>query len=203
MTSSSLVLFTLLTQAAVGLVWLGIMGHWLGGDLDKDMPVSALILALGLTGLGILAALAHLATPQRAPHALRNPAASWLSREVLLIPMFAAVLFLVITVARWRSSSTLPVLEFATLLLGGASLWAMTGVYLLKTVPAWYTPATPLEFIGSALLLGGALSMVSALYGTTTSVEWEPTVEPRDYSFLEWYCHWLDSQVDEEAECCQ
>lgn len=172
MTNWSLVCFTLLTQAAVGLVWLGTVGHWLGGALEEDMPVASMALALGFTGLGLLAALAHLATPQRAPHALRNPAASWLSREVLLVPMFVASLFLVVAAARWGEANTVLILEFTALLLGGAALWAMTGVYLLKTVPAWHTPATPLEFLGSALLLGGALSMVSAFSGTTTPAGW-------------------------------
>lgn len=174
MTSWSLVCFTLLTQAAVGLVWLGTVEHWFGSPLKEDMPVASLALALGLTGLGLLAALAHLATPQRAPHALRNPAASWLSREVLLVPMFAAALFLVMAAARWGEPSAVLILEFAALLLGGAALWAMSGVYLLKTVPAWHTPATPLEFVGSALLLGGALSMVSTFSGTTAPAGWEP-----------------------------
>lgn len=172
MTNWSLVIFTLLTQSAVGLVWMGIVGHWLGGAIEAEMPVASMSMALGFTGLGLLAALAHLAAPQRAPHALRNPAISWLSREVLLVPMFAAALFLMMAAARWGGANAVLFLEFTALLLGGAALWAMTGVYLLKTVPAWNTPATPLEFVGSALLLGGALSMVSAFFGATDPAGW-------------------------------
>ena len=173
MTNWSLVCFTLLTQAAVGLVWIGLVGHWFGGALKEDIPMGSMAIAFVLTGMGLLAALVHLAAPQRAPHALRNPAASWLSREVLLVPMFAAALFLVMAAARWGGGNAVPILEFTALLLGGAALWAMTGVYLLKTVPAWHTPATPLEFVGSALLLGGALSMVSAFSNTTAPAGWE------------------------------
>ena len=174
MTNWSLVIFTLLIQAAVGLVWLGIAGHWFGGALEEDMPVVSMAMALGFTGLGLLAALVHLAAPQRAPHALRNPAISWLSREVLLVPMFATALFIVMAATRWGGANAVLFLEFTALLLGGAALWAMTGVYLLKTVPAWHTPATPLEFVGSALLLGGALSMVSAFSNTAAPAGWGP-----------------------------
>jgi DMSO reductase anchor subunit len=41
----------------------------------------------------------------------------------------------------------------------------MTRVYLLRTIPVWNSAATPLEFGGSTLLLGGALGAVSAAHG--------------------------------------
>jgi DMSO reductase anchor subunit len=171
----SLICFTLLTQSAVGLVFITTMGHWFGNAMQADISFRAMALALGITTAGLLAALSHLAAPRLAPHALRNPATSWLSREVLLVPFFAAALCLAILATLIGNTVTLIVVEIAACLLGGAALWAMTGVYLLKTVPAWNTPATALEFTGSALLLGGALSAV------LTSVEtagWSPALTP-------------------------
>ena len=131
------------------------MGHWFGGAVQADISFRSMVLALGITTAGLLAALSHLAAPRLAPHALRNPATSWLSREVLLVPFFAAALGLVILATLLGSPAFLLIVEIVACLLGGAALWAMTGVYLLKTVPAWNTPATALEFTGSALLLGG------------------------------------------------
>jgi DMSO reductase anchor subunit len=171
----SLICFTLLTQSAVGLVFITTMGHWFGSAMQTDISFRSMALALGITTAGLLAALSHLAAPRLAPHALRNPATSWLSREVLLVPFFAAALCLAILATLIGNTVTLIVVEIAACLLGGAALWAMTGVYLLKTVPAWNTPATALEFTGSALLLGGALSAV------LTSVEtagWSPALTP-------------------------
>jgi DMSO reductase anchor subunit len=171
----SLICFTLLTQSAVGLVFITTMGHWFGSAMQTDISFRPMALALGITTAGLLAALSHLAAPRLAPHALRNPATSWLSREVLLVPFFAAALCLAILATLIGNTVTLIVVEIAACLLGGAALWAMTGVYLLKTVPAWNTPATTLEFTGSALLLGGALSVVLTSFETAG---WNPALNP-------------------------
>jgi DMSO reductase anchor subunit len=64
-------------------------------------------------------------------------------------------------------SSGLVVAEAAACLLGGAALFGMTRVYLLKAVPVWNSPATSLEFAGSAMLLGGAMGAVLAVFGAS------------------------------------
>jgi anaerobic dimethyl sulfoxide reductase subunit C (anchor subunit) len=165
-TDLSLICFTLLTQSAVGLVFAGTIGQWLEETVQADMALRTPVMALGLTAMGLVAALTHLARLQRAPHALRNPADSWLSREVFLVPMFALALALTIAAHGLGNSTTLVILECTALCLGSAALWAMTGVYLIKTVPVWNTRATILEFIGSALLLGGALSITVSSLGS-------------------------------------
>lgn len=53
-------------------------------------------------------------------------------------------------------------------------------VWMLSGDAAYYGP-----FGGSEMLHDGA------------SVEWEPTFEPTDYSFLEWYLHWLNSKPED------
>jgi len=169
----SLIGFTLLTQSAVGLVFITTMGHWFGNATQADILFRSMALALGITAAGLLAALSHLAAPRLAPQALRNPATSWLSREVLIVPIFAAALGLAIMATLLENPATLIILEITACLLGGAALWAMTGVYLLKTVPAWNTLATVLEFAGSASLLGGALSAVLTSLGTAG---WSPAL---------------------------
>ena len=170
----SLVCFTLMTQSAVGLVFLDMAGNWCSSVVQTDMSFRTMALAFGLTSAGLLAALTHLAAPRHAPHALRNTAASWLSREALLVPMFALALVLSMAAERLGASGAPSVLKFAALLLGCSALWAMIKVYLLETVPAWNTPATALEFIGSALLLGGALSIVAAFFGSAAALGWKP-----------------------------
>ena len=172
----SLVCFTLFTQSAIGLVWVGVMGRWFGAGTRTDFLIWLLSIALILIGLGLAAALAHLAKPRLAPNALRNLTASWLSREVLLVQSFAGAVALLILISLLNVSSGLVILEAAACLLGGAALFAMTKVYLLKTVPVWNSPATLMEFVGSAMLLGGAFGAVLTAFGATDQSSWTPAL---------------------------
>jgi len=172
----SLVCFTLFTQSAIGLVWVSVLGRWFGAGTRAELFFWSMSIALTLTGIGLCAALTHLAQPRLSPHALRNLTTSWLSREVLLVPAFAAAVTLLIVISLLDVSSGLVIFEAAACLLGGAALLAMTRVYLLKTVPMWNSPATPLEFAGSAMLLGGALGAVLAAFWTTDQPGWSPAL---------------------------
>jgi anaerobic dimethyl sulfoxide reductase subunit C (anchor subunit) len=165
MHSWSLVCFTLFTQSAIGLVWVSVVGRWCSGRVQTDFFIWPPVTALILTGLGLFVALAHLARPGLAPHALRNLTASWLSREILSVQAFAGVVFLSILSSLLDGSSVLILLEAAACLLGGAAMFSMTRVYLIKTVPEWNSPATLLEFAGSVILLGGALGGVLTSLG--------------------------------------
>jgi len=172
----SLVCFTLLTQSAIGLVWVRVLGRWFGWQVPSASPTWPMLLALALTGLGLSAALAHLAKPRLAPHALRNIAASWLSREVLLVQTFGGAVALLILLTLLDVPAGLAVLETAACFLGGAALFSMVKVYRLKTVPMWNSSATPLEFAGSALLLGGALGAVLSTLPPTHPHGWHPAL---------------------------
>ena len=174
MNNWSLVCFTLFTQSAIGLVWVRVMGRWFSGGTQADCFVWPMSIALILTGLGLYAALVHLNKPRLAPNALRNLAASWLSREVLLVQAFAGAVALLFLISLLDDSSGLVILEAIACLLGGAALFAMTRVYLLKTVPVWNSSATLLEFAGSAMLLGGALGGVLTAFGATGQPGWSP-----------------------------
>ena len=172
----SLICFTLLIQSAIGLIWVKVIGRWFGGGMRADFSIWPISIALTLTGLGLYAALAHLSKPRLAPYALRNLSGSWLSREVLLVQTFAGALALLILISLLDASSGLVILETAACLLGGAALFAMSRVYLLKTVPGWNSAATLLEFAGSAMLLGGALGAVLTVIGARDPSAWSPAL---------------------------
>ena len=146
----SLVCFTLFTQSAIGLVWVSVAGRWFGGGMQPDFSIWPMPIK-----------------PRLAPNALRNLTASWLSREVLLVQAFAGAVALLIFISLLEALPGLVILETTACLLGGAALFAMARVYLLKTVPVWNSPATILEFAGSAMLLGGALGAVLTVFGAT------------------------------------
>ncbi len=172
----SLVSFTLFTQSAIGLVWISVIGRWFDPRYQTEFIIRPMFTALVLTGLGLCAALAHLARPRLAPHALRNFKVSWLSREVLLVQTFAGALVLLILLALLNPLPMLLVLETSACLLGAAALFAMTRVYLLKTVPLWNSPATYLEFAGSAMLLGGAMGTFITIVDAPLKPGWNPTL---------------------------
>jgi anaerobic dimethyl sulfoxide reductase subunit C (anchor subunit) len=180
----SLVCFTLFTQSAIGLVWVRVTGRWFGCGTQTDFSVWPMFIALTLIALGLYAALAHLAKPRLAPHVLRNLTASWLSREVLLVQAFAGSLALLILLSLLDASSGLVIFEAAACLLGGAAVFAMARVYLLKTVPVWNSPATVLEFAGSAMLLGGALGAALTAFGATDQTGWSPALIAAGISIL-------------------
>jgi anaerobic dimethyl sulfoxide reductase subunit C (anchor subunit) len=172
----SLVCFTLLNQSAIGLVWVTVLARWVEKAATNDAASIAMMTALGLCALGLTMALAHLSKPRLAPHALRNLPHSWLSREVLLVQAFAGAVAAVILLSLLRVASGRILMEVAACLLGGAALYAMTRVYLLRTVPAWNSPATCLEFYGSALLLGGALKALLIVAGNLFRQPWSPDI---------------------------
>jgi len=168
----SLVWFTLLTQSAVGLIWVDAVGRWCGGEAVTDSSVWPIAVALIFGGSALVAALFHLARPGKAPQAIRNVGSSWLSREIISVSAFAGALAL-LTILGIRGADTLAT-ELAACILGAAALLSMIRVYLIRTVPVWNTLATPLEFVGSALILGGGLGLVIASQGVVEPRGWNP-----------------------------
>jgi anaerobic dimethyl sulfoxide reductase subunit C (anchor subunit) len=168
----SLVVFTLLIQAAVGLVWVEATAAWI---IDGAITIPVCIV-LVLIALGLISSLTHLARPRLAPNALKNLAASWLSREVLLVQLFAVATFLIIPASMLNMPGGAVVLISTACLLAAAALFAMTRVYPLKTIPVWNSVATPLEFVGSALLLGSAAAAALMAFRTDGHLAWHARV---------------------------
>lgn len=169
MREASLVAFTLLTQAAVGicgvLLALALRAERAGTSAALDsvaFPLLAAALVAALLGLG--ASFLHLGSPRNAWRALRNVRTSWLSREVLLASLFTTALGAALLL-RLRPGPPGYAAGFAegfAGVLGVGLVMTMAGAYRLRTVPAWDKVATPLAFFGSALVLG-KLSVAAAL----------------------------------------
>ena len=162
--SWSLVVFTVLTQAAVGL---HLMRAWfrhaifecgppteVGTIIDPIRPAALVILALGFA-----AAMLHLGRVGAARFTLSNLKSSWLSREVVLVLLFGAALALFYRVERlsiggpaWREF-----LWWVVAALGLVVVMAISRIYMIRTVPAWNSFATPAAFFGTTFLLGAAV----------------------------------------------
>ena len=154
----SLVIFTLLVQSAVGSVWcVQAALFWNGDRVDLLHLKFQIIAALCLTLAGLAAAMAHLGKPGDSLHAVRNFKSSWLSREIFSVNLFTGFLAVMAALAYIHPAALNGWLMLVGSLIGATALYAMTRVYSLRTVPSWNHAGTPLNFLGSALLLGGLL----------------------------------------------
>ena len=166
-----LVIFTIIAQMSVGsFVVLGLI-HLFGartgrGAIDKVSDPA--LYAIGpILVLGLLASMTHLGTPIRAINALRHLDSSWLSREIFFGLLFAAIggAFAFTQWFKWLTPRLRQALAGLAALVGLALIWSMTMVYLLPTVPAWNSWATPARFFATTFLLG-ALAVGAALVVT-------------------------------------
>jgi anaerobic dimethyl sulfoxide reductase subunit C (anchor subunit) len=166
-----LVIFTIIAQMSVGsFVVLGLI-HLFGGRAGRDVIDKVSDPALYAIGpilvLGLLASMMHLGTPIRAVNALRHLDSSWLSREILFGLLFAAIggAFAFSQWFKWLTPRLRQVLAGLAAVVGLALIWSMAMVYLLPTVPAWDSWATPARFFATTFLLG-SLAVGAALVVT-------------------------------------
>jgi DMSO reductase anchor subunit len=88
----SVIFLTTLTGAGQGLFLLLYAAELWGGDAARGLFVPGAALAVGLTGGGLVASFFHLGHPERAWRAAAMWRTSWLSREVVVLPLFMALL---------------------------------------------------------------------------------------------------------------
>ena len=156
-----LVTFTILAQMSVGaFVVLGLVQVLARRRFAADQ-VEALsdpaLFAIGPTiVLGLVASVLHLGNPMNAVNSVMGISHSWLSREILFGTGFAALgaLFALMQWKRIGSAALRQALAAITALVGLALVFAMAKVYMLATVPAWNSLATPVSFFTTTLILG-------------------------------------------------
>lgn len=98
----------------------------------------------------------HLSRPYFSIFAVRNFKHSWLSREVAFTIAFAVCVGALWLMQRYKLGSFR--LRLATgwsaVIMGVATVYSMSRVYLLPTQIAWNSLTTPVAFFGATLLLG-------------------------------------------------
>ncbi|HML20548.1 MAG TPA: dimethyl sulfoxide reductase anchor subunit [Aggregatilinea sp.] len=157
----ALVTYTILSQMAIGsFLVLGAIHFWAqrrAGEAEADRLSDRALLAIGpVLVLGVLASLLHLGNPMNAYRAITNFGSSWLSREIFFTMAFTGVGF-VFAIMQWRKIAT-PTIRMAVAaaaaIIGVASVYSMSHIYMLPNQPSWNTAATPLSFFATTLLLG-------------------------------------------------
>lgn len=155
---TSLTLFTVLAEAAVGLILLYALFGWTAAAREQQASYQALgrsvlLTAWLTTGIAVLASLSHLGWPQFAFRALGGLGSSWLSWEVVLTGLFAAG-----ALGLWLLSAKRALEGWALALLalvGLAATYASGMIYTLRSIPANAGGFPVLLFLASTLLLGG------------------------------------------------
>ena len=142
----SVILLTTLIGAGQGLF---LAGFALGG------PRYFIVFVLGLTAAGLAASFFHLGRPERAWRSAAKWRTSWLSREVIVLPLFMALAF-----AYYLTG--FPLLGWLAAL-ACVALFVCTGMIYacLPFLQEWRTPLTVINFV----LLGTAsgLTLAAAL----------------------------------------
>lgn len=150
-----LICFTTLSPAAVGA---GAFALPLGGGWALAFAVVLMVTA------GMLASVAHLARPLRAPRSLAHLGGSWLSREILVVSAFwaLAVLWLVCELGGFPWSTAARGFHVAAIVVGVVLLWVIARAYRVHGQPAWDGSDTFWELVAIALGSGGAVAAAAA-----------------------------------------
>lgn len=127
-----LVVLTLLTQVALGV------------SLTATDQASRLVAAV-VAGGALAGSMLHLGRPAHAWKALRNLRRSWLSREVLLLGMYAAVA---------AAAVVAPSLAPVAAVVGVGGVYASGRLYVVPGRPSWDSPLTIAAFFLTALATG-------------------------------------------------
>ncbi len=156
-----MILFTTLAGAGQGLFLAVVPGVIFGGA-----PVAFIVwgaaLALGLLAAGLAASFFHLGHPERAWRSAAMWRASWLSREVIVLPLFMALVaaYGILHLQGWLHLA-LPVTVLAVI--ACLALFVCTGMIYacLPFLQEWRTPLTVVNFL--ALGCASGLSAAAAL----------------------------------------
>ncbi len=174
-----MVLFTTLAGAGQG-VLIAMFGVQvaaalgLGVGAPADLFVPGTVLVLLLCGAGLVAATFHLGQPLRAWRAGARWRTSWLSREIVVLPVFMAVVA-AWGLAHWMGAPALGLGAVAVAL--AFLLYLCTGMIYgaVRVIREWATPLTPLNFavlgIASGSTLAAALA-ASAMPAMAVPLAW-------------------------------
>jgi DMSO reductase anchor subunit len=150
----SLVFFTVLSQAAIGLVILSSVRQLVltgpAGNVRREWLAAVVLLLVGM-----VASLFHLGHPQAAPMAIKHLSTAWLSREVLGVGLALGLMAAGFITAR---EAVKPGLALAAGAVGLLALFFMGMTYAPPGYPALNNALPFVFFLLTAAVLGTAFS---------------------------------------------
>ena len=157
----SLVIFTIFVQMAVGsflILGIGYNFFFLKNEngITHQLTSKILFSISSIIIISLFISFMHLGNPKNAIYALRNISSSWLSREILFVGLFAGLVsfFAFCHDKEIFTSQVRNVLALIALSAGLVSIFTMSKIYMIPTVPAWNNSPTPIQFYLTAFILG-------------------------------------------------
>lgn len=162
----SVVFLTTLIGAAQGLFLAVYAAHVAGVRADERFFIAGAGIALVLAALGLVASFFHLGRPERAWRAAAMWRTSWLSREVIALPLFMA-LVAAYGAARHAGSEWSTAIGALAVISAGVLFVCTAMIYAcIKFLQEWASPYTLPNFVlmgcASGATLAAALSMALA-----------------------------------------
>ncbi len=169
----SILFFTTLAGSAQGLVVALALASLLGVPMAPGYLATALLVAEVFLITGLIASFMHLGQKMRAWRAVLMWRTSWMSREVIVLPAFIALVGLWWLAERAGVATRLGALFPLLAIVGAIVLWYCTAMIYacLRFIEEWAHPITIVNFtligLASGLLLACA---IAALTGATQMV---------------------------------
>nr|WP_295971704.1 DmsC/YnfH family molybdoenzyme membrane anchor subunit [uncultured Bacillus sp.] len=156
-----LVIFTVLSQWAVGITIAVVLLEWLRprfmDTTGKQVMKKPIFMAIGISIIGTLASLFHLNNPFKSYTSLIGTGHSWLSREIIMVILFNLCL-LALTYLWWKKADHTSIRKIAgtlTAILGIIMIISSAAVYFsIHLHPSWNNWTTFVNFLLTGLLIG-------------------------------------------------
>lgn len=155
MRDTALIIFTILTQLAVGsFITLWLYDRRRKNEVSQNTGFLVTMLILIITGASLVVSLFHLGQPLHAYKAILNVGESWLSREIILFALFFGAV--VISTFAWKDDNpkSRNTIGLIGSIIGLAGIFSQGMIYIVPAVPAWNSIFTLVFFYITAALLG-------------------------------------------------
>ncbi|MFC2028393.1 DmsC/YnfH family molybdoenzyme membrane anchor subunit [Chloroflexota bacterium] len=154
-----LVVFTLLSQLAVGMLWalIPVLISFQPSFFPSGSQFieTILLIIMIITFCGLLISFGHMKNPINAWRVITHLNKSWLSREILFTILFGFSCLAVFTTRAAEFEGVSSSIAFIlAVILGSAAIWSMARIYRLETIPSWDPVRTSQAFFVTAGLLG-------------------------------------------------
>jgi DMSO reductase anchor subunit len=159
----SILFFTTLAGAAQGLLVALALAFLAGVEMDPGFLSASLVIAEVLLVSGLAASFMHLGRKMRAWRAVLMWRTSWMSREVIVLPAFIALVALWWLALQVHAAAPLTWLLPLLVVIGSVALWYCTAMIYacLRFIEEWAHPLTIVNFamigLSSGLVLACAL----------------------------------------------
>ncbi len=165
-----LVFFTVISQMTAGIMFISLLlplvvrnSEMLSGN---DFRKGCFFVSLVFMIIALAVSFLHLASPLKSVYALGNLGTSWLSREILVMSLFAFLTAVCFFSARFGIPGVagLHFWHSAAAISGIILVWVMGRLYMIPLTPVWDNPSTMVAFFTSTFLLGGTALVAIALF---------------------------------------